>query len=534
MKVTRNRAIALAVGIGMFLVALGVALAVSWVQGTRNVPATLNLQSTVVKSGDQLFDLWFDAEMTRPVEQITWFAVRTQPVEGLREILRVSPRRVFIHNKSDYFLRPIAPCSNFQIAGRDAHVNAGLNTMPAPGKEPEGRGDACQEDWPPGWRLAPGEKWEMHLRLDFDRTLAPDDYNFEVVVGVLGAKADGQSGSPGPRIAFLSDRTGNWKLYAMNGDGTELTLLTKPNAFPDWEGFASRFWPIGWSPDASEIAFVSSLNGTWGIFVVSSDGSTVRRLTDTQLRPGNPRWSPDGTKIVFDQLLPTGDDIFVVDADGSLPVVPPFPLPPRTPHLVQLTATNDISEDEPVWSPDGTKIAFRRRLHDSTSKDEVFVMNSDGSGLMRISNVSGAAFRPAWSPGGDKIAFIGDTPARCIVVVNADGSGQTCVALGVALAWSPDGTEIAFHSSKDGSGSIYTIKPDGANEQRLTNSFPFPDSNPAWSPDGAKIAFVSGRDGNGQANSEIYVMDADGKHQFRLTNNPATDLMPTWSSAPTD
>ena len=490
----------------------------------------------MVKSGDQLFDLWFDAEMTRPVEQITWFAVRAQPVEGLREILRVSPRRVFIHNKSDYFLRPVAPCANFQIDGRDVHVNAGLNTMPAPDKEPEGRGDACQEDWPPGWRLAPGEKWEMDLRLDFDNALAPGDYSFEVVVGVLGAKADGQSGSPGPRIAFLSARTGNWKLYAMNGDGTELTLLTKPNAFPDWEGFASRFWPIGWSPDASEIAFVSALNGTWGIFVVSSDGSTVRRLTDTQLKPEKPRWSPDGTKIVFEQnLLITGTDIFVVDADGSLPVVPPFPVPPRTPHLVQLTATNDMSESGPVWSPDGTKIAFSSRLHGVTSGGEVFVMNSDGSGLTLVSNVSRGASRPAWSPGGDKIAFIGDTSTdRCIVVVNPDGSGQTCVALGSAFDWSPDSTKIAFHSSKDGSSSIYTVETNGINEQRLTNSFPFPDMDPAWSPDGAKIAFVSGRDGNGQANFEIYVMDDDGTNQVRLTNNPATGQMPTWSPVPTD
>jgi len=192
MKFTRNRTIALAVGIGLFLVAFGVAMAVSWIQGTRVVPATLNLQSTVVKSGDQLFDLWWDDDMTRPVERINWFAVRTQPVDGLREMVRVSPRRVVIHNKSDYHLRPIAPCAKFQISGRNAHVNAGLSTMPVKDEKPDSRGDACQEDWSSDWWMAPGEKWQMHLSVDFHNTVVPGDYHFDVVVGVMGVKSDPQ------------------------------------------------------------------------------------------------------------------------------------------------------------------------------------------------------------------------------------------------------------------------------------------------------------------------------------------------------
>ena len=196
MKFTRNRTIALAVGIGLFLVAFGVAMAVSWIQGTRVVPATLNLQSTVVKSGDQLFDLWWDDEMTRRVERINWFAVRTQRVDGLREMVRVSPRRVVIHNKSDYYLRPIAPCGKFQISGRNAHVNAGLSTMPVKDEKPDSRGDACQEDWSSDWWMAPGEKWQMHLSVDFHNTVAPGDYHFDVVVGVMGVKSDPQQSAP--------------------------------------------------------------------------------------------------------------------------------------------------------------------------------------------------------------------------------------------------------------------------------------------------------------------------------------------------
>jgi Tol biopolymer transport system component len=64
---------------------------------------------------------------------------------------------------------------------------------------------------------------------------------------------------------------------------------------------------------------------------------------------------------------------------------------------------------------------------------------------------------------------------------------------------------------------------DGKNQRRLTNN-PAEDGYLAWSPDGQRIAFASDRDGNG----EIYVMDSDGKNQRNLTNNPADDMFPDW------
>jgi hypothetical protein len=71
--------------------------------------------------------------------------------------------------------------------------------MPVKDEEPDRRGDACEEDWPDvgsGWWMAPGEKWEMHLSVDFHRTVAPGDYNFDVVVGVVGGKSDPQQPAP--------------------------------------------------------------------------------------------------------------------------------------------------------------------------------------------------------------------------------------------------------------------------------------------------------------------------------------------------
>ena len=94
-----------------------------------------------------------------------------------------------------------------------------------------------------------------------------------------------------------------------------------------------------------------------------------------------------------------------------------------------------------------------------------------------------------------------------------------------AFGTSPGPNEqIAFYSERDGNQEIYVMNADGSNQTRLTNN-PGNDSDPSWSPDHTMIAFESDRDGN----SNIYVMNADGSNQNRLTNNPADDSNPRWS-----
>jgi TolB protein len=84
--------------------------------------------------------------------------------------------------------------------------------------------------------------------------------------------------------------------------------------------------------------------------------------------------------------------------------------------------------------------------------------------------------------------------------------------------------KIAFTSHRDGNDEIYVMNADGSGQKRLTNN-PAKDVMPHWSPDGKEIIFVSVRDGN----AEIYIMYADGNGQMRLTNNPAIDREPRWS-----
>lgn len=117
------------------------------------------------------------------------------------------------------------------------------------------------------------------------------------------------------------------------------------------------------------------------------------------------------------------------------------------------------------------------------------------------------------------------------ILLNGDGkdSGKAMFVPG-ATAFPVVSTNtpgrIAFVSEQDGNPEIYVMDADGSNQLRLTHNFPeMEDDFPNWSPDGKKIAFVSNRDGN----PEIYVMDADGRHQTNLTNNKTGDFYPVWS-----
>ncbi len=208
-------------------------------------------------------------------------------------------------------------------------------------------------------------------------------------------------------------------------------------------------------------------------------------------------------------------DIYVMNPDGS--------------GAVRLT-DSPFLDGQASWSPDGRRIAFMSE-RDAIGVEEpqnIYGMNADGSAQTRLtfcSNDFCSLSNPSWSPDGRQIAF--EQFPGFIWVMNADGSAATRLTDGSTLerdpSWSPDGRQIAF-TGVDGDREIYVMNADGSAPRKLTNNS-FRDAAPSWSPDGSKIAFESDRDGN----TEIYVMNADGSSQTRLTNNPASDTWPTWS-----
>lgn len=217
-------------------------------------------------------------------------------------------------------------------------------------------------------------------------------------------------------------------------------------------------------------------------------------------------------KIVFVSYRDGNPEIYVMNSDGSN----------------QLNLSNNSGSDsQPARSSDKSKIAF---LSNRSGIDEVYVMDADGSNLTQLTSALGAKTHPTWSPDGLRIAFSCKSGAeRNIYVMNSDGSNITEITNNVwdehDASWSPDGTRIAYSSLWSTYRDIYTVDPDGSNPINLSNNQSSHDWGARWSPDGSKITFASTRHGL----EEVYVMDADGSNQIRLTDSAGSSYSTSWS-----
>jgi len=220
--------------------------------------------------------------------------------------------------------------------------------------------------------------------------------------------------------------------------------------------------------------------------------------TVTQVAPQLPSLSLTGY-VAYVAQRGNNDDIFLIDLAGGEPT----------------KITDHSGQDmDPVWSPDGDRIAF---ASNRSGKLDIYSMNPDGSGIKRLTYEPEYDITPAWSPDGSQIAFSSFRDGNWeIYLMNADNTYQRNLTNSsegeVAPTWSPDGRYIAYHSSPPGNLDIYIMGADGSRPQRLTEHSA-KDITPAWSPDGSSIAFWSSRDGGW----ELYVMNADGGNQRRLT-----------------
>ena len=185
------------------------------------------------------------------------------------------------------------------------------------------------------------------------------------------------------------------------------------------------------------------------LYVMNHDGSGLRQLTNDPGQDHEPAWSPDGNRIAFTRYR--GDRgymmwgeaaIYVVNADGS--------------GLVRLTAVRDsIYEADPTWSPDGTRIAFfSHRDSDQGLTTEIEVMNADGTNPVRLTNRKTLTHHPSWSPDGTRIAFQGwnaGVSAWSIYLMQTDGANPVAIVSGEGVygpAWSPDGSQILTRAWK--------------------------------------------------------------------------------------
>jgi len=254
------------------------------------------------------------------------------------------------------------------------------------------------------------------------------------------------------------------------------------------------------------------------IYMINMDGTENTKISDAPIGVNHHDWSPNGYKLAAVGYVdpPNTWSIFVFDVGGG--------------NWERLTTTSNVWDNEPSWSPDGSRIAFGRIDPDDLTHEEIWIMNADGTDQHWI-GVYGE--NPTWSPDGTQLVYHSRrTGAYDIYKCNADGTAEQQLTFTAPYNeggpdWSPDGSRIAYYGNTDGDHEIYLMDPDGSNVVQLTHNS-VNEYQPNWSPDGTLITFASGMPGNDHW--EVYIMNANGTNVRRVTYTPltATAINPCW------
>lgn len=229
----------------------------------------------------------------------------------------------------------------------------------------------------------------------------------------------------GSRLAFTTSREPierSWEAYVMNADGTNPHNVSDDSGLGD----GGADWPHGWSSDG-RLVFHHQKTGPPRTFIAHIDGSG--RAPFLELEAGYaPFWSPDGSQIAFVSEQDGSPDVYVMNSDGS-----------GIRNLTQDPGEDTFFHGDRAnlyinpWSPNGTMMAF---MSQRDGNGEVYVMGPDGSGLSNLTNDPGTDRFDGWSADGTRIAFESDrTGSWHIYVVNVDGTGLRQLTDGSSNDW---------------------------------------------------------------------------------------------------
>jgi Tol biopolymer transport system component len=266
--------------------------------------------------------------------------------------------------------------------------------------------------------------------------------------------------------------------------------------------------------------------------VVSTSTASLVRLTVTSpscvyCSAGGPEWSPDGQTIAFTATWtegPPNAELYLVPASGGQP---------------ECLTDEPWAVRDPSWSPNGTQLVFLSEH--VINHDSMWIMDAipyAAPQQILTETMDGEQFGECrWSPDGSRIAYYvteysaipPSTVVRCdIYIIDVLGGDPQLVYHDMnqikGMDWSPDGTTIAFGSTRGGNYDIWVLPVSGGIPVQLTHDPAF-DMRPEWSPDGSRIAFVSDRTGN----FEIWCMASTGEDPTRVTFGPGAKFDSSWS-----
>ena len=324
------------------------------------------------------------------------------------------------------------------------------------------------------------------------------------------------------------------------------------------------FNPV-WSPDGRYIAFCRILKGATGIYVISALGGAERRVRNTLWDDrefdeafgfGRLSWSPDGKVLAYsDRASPSeAASIFLLTLDSL--------------EVRRLTSpVRSRGDFNPEFSPDGQTLAFAR---DSQGVQSIYAILVSGGEEQRLTSDTTQKLGLAWTPDGREIVFAdsswlwkkslrGGEPKR--LQFGQDGFQPSIRAnrlVYVQRKWnkniwrrnlnslvsagppeefisstrgesgpqfSPDGSKIAFESTRTGVYEVWLCRSDGTSLTQLTHFNASVTGTPRWSPDGQQVVFDSRPAGNG----DIFVIDSQGGPSRKLTGEPSNEVVPSWS-----